>query len=55
MNGHWILLGVIAWVLGVLFVLILMRMAGKQDRTARHTQMDIDPFAEVTITRTGIG
>lgn len=49
----WILLGIVGWVLGVLFVLILMRMAGEQDRSARHSQRDIDPYADVTITRSG--
>lgn len=53
MDGNWILLILVAWVLGVLFVLILMRMAGDQDRNARRQQKDIDPFAEVTVTRPG--
>ncbi len=53
MDGKWILLISVAWVLGVLFVLILMRMAGDQDRNARRQQKDIDPFAEITVTRPG--
>ncbi len=53
MNWDWILLGIVAWVLGALFVLILMRMAGDQDRDARHQEKDIDPFADITITRPG--
>ncbi len=53
MNWDWILLGIVAWVLGALFVLILMRMAGDQDRDARHQERDIDPFADITITRPG--
>ena len=38
MDGKWILLGVFAWVLGVLFVIVLMRMAGDQDRAARRAE-----------------
>jgi hypothetical protein len=53
MDGNWILLILVAWVLGVLFVLILVRMAGDQDRTARHEEKEIDPFSDVTITRPG--
>jgi hypothetical protein len=53
MDAGWILLGLVVWVLGVLFALILLRIAGDQDRDARHKQKRIDPFAEVTITRTG--
>ena len=53
MDGNWILLMLVAWVLGVLFVLILVRMAGDQDRIARHEEKEIDPFSDVTITRPG--
>ena len=49
----WILLGIVGWVLCVLFTLILLRMAGDQDRAARRAQRDIDPYADVTITRVG--
>ncbi len=49
----WILLGIVAWVLGALFVMILMRMAGEQDRNARHSQKHVDPYTDVTITRMG--
>jgi len=47
----WILLGVVGWLLGLLFVLVLMRMASDQDRAARHEQKRRDPFSDVTITR----
>jgi hypothetical protein len=53
MDGIWIVLGLVVWALGVLFVLILMRAAGDQDRNARHSQKDIDPYTDVTITRPG--
>jgi hypothetical protein len=49
----WILLGIVVWVLGALFVMVLMRMAGDQDRAARHSQKSVDPYADVTITRSG--
>ncbi len=46
-----ILLGLIGWGLGLLFVLALTRMAGDQDRAARREQKRIDPNSDVTITR----
>ncbi len=49
----WILLGLVAWVLGVAFVLILLRMAGDQDRAARHAEKEIIPYSDITITRSG--
>ena len=49
----WILLGVVAWILGVLFVMVLMRIAGDGDRAARHAHKKVDPDADVTITRSG--
>jgi hypothetical protein len=51
----WILLGLVGWALGLLFVLVLFRMAGNQDRAARHGQKRLDPFSDVTITRFGSG
>ena len=53
MGFDWIVLGLVAWALGLLFVLILLRMAGDQDRAARHAQRSIDPHSDVTITRSG--
>ena len=47
----WIVLGVVGWLLGLLFVLALMRMASDQDRTARREQKRLDPYSDVTITR----
>ena len=51
MSLGWILLAVVGWVLGMLLVLVLMRMAGDQDRAARHEQKRLDPFSDVTITK----
>lgn len=51
----WIELGLAVWALGTLFVLILLRMAGDQDRAARRAEEDIDPHADVTITRSSMG
>lgn len=51
MNWGWILLGLVAWALGLVFVLALFRMSSDQDRRARHEQKRIDPYSEVTITR----
>ena len=55
MDVSWIVLGLIFWTLGFLFVLALMRMAGDQDRAARHEQKRMDPFSDVTITGFGKG
>jgi hypothetical protein len=49
----WVLLGVVGWALGIVFVLALFRMSSDQDRAARHEQKRIDPYSEVTITQTG--
>ena len=54
MDWGWILLGVVVWGLCLLVVLVLMRMAGDQDRAARHAQKSLDPFTEITITRPGM-
>ena len=49
----WLLLGLIAWGLGLLLVLALFKMLGDQDRDARHEQKRLDPYSDVTITRPG--
>jgi len=51
MNLSWILLGLVGWALGLVVVLALFRMSGDQDRAARHEQKRLDPYSDVTITR----
>jgi Tfp pilus assembly protein PilX len=57
MDGGWILIGVVVWVLVALFVVVLMRMAADQDRVARRTEQrllstkDLSPYCDVTITQ----
>ncbi len=53
MSIGWILLGLVGWALGLVVVLALFRMSGDQDRAARHEQKRLDPYSDVTITRTG--
>jgi hypothetical protein len=53
MSLGWILLGLVGWALGLVVVLALFRMSGDQDRVARHEQKRLDPYSDVTITRTG--
>jgi len=53
MDLSWILLGLIGWAIGLFVLLILMRMAGTEDRAARHAQKRLDPFSDVTITQRG--
>jgi len=36
-------------------VLVLIRMMGDQDRDARRDEKFLNPFSDVTITRTGSG
>jgi hypothetical protein len=50
MDGNIILLGLVAWVLVALFVLILMKMAGEQDRAARREQQRMIPYQDGTVT-----
>ena len=49
----WIVLGLVAWSVGFLFVMILMRKSGDEDRDARHGEKRLAPFSDVTITQTG--
>ena len=53
MSLGWVLLGLVGWALGLVVVLALFRMAGDQDRAARHEQKRLDPYSDVTITRSG--
>ena len=55
MDIGWILLGLVGWALGFLFLMVLMRMAGDEDRAARHEEKLLDPFSDVTITQSGNG
>ena len=55
MTLTWIVLGLVGWGLGLMIVLTLFRMAGDQDRAARHEQKRLDPYSDVTITHTGEG
>jgi hypothetical protein len=55
MELGWIVLGLVGWALGLVFVLALFRMSGDQDRAARHEQKRLDPHSDVTITQFGNG
>jgi hypothetical protein len=55
MNLGWVLLGLVGWALGLVVVLALFRMSGDQDRAARHEQKRLDPYSDVTITKSGEG
>lgn len=50
MTLGWILLGIVGWVLGSLIILVLVRMASAQDRSARYQQKRLYPYSDVTIT-----
>ena len=51
MDFTWIVVGLAGWAFALVFVLLLMRMAGEQDRAARRGEKKLDPFSEVTITK----
>jgi hypothetical protein len=48
-----ILLALVAWTLGSVFVLVLCRMAGDQDRAARRSEKELIPHSDVTLTQFG--
>jgi hypothetical protein len=50
-SAGWILLGLVLWGLGSLFVFALCAMARDQDRAARHEEKRIVPYSDVTITQ----
>jgi hypothetical protein len=51
MDVTWIVVGLAGWALALVFVLLLMRMAGQQDRAARRSEKSLHPFSDVTITK----
>jgi hypothetical protein len=51
MDLGWMVLGLVGWTLGMLFVLVLMRIAGDEDRAARRLEKRLFPYSDVTITR----
>jgi hypothetical protein len=51
----WIIVGLAGWAFGFFFVMVLMRMAGDEDRAARHEEKLLHPFSDVTITQFGNG
>ena len=51
----WIVFGLVCWTLGFVFVMVLMRVAGDEDRAARHEEKRLDPYSDVAITQTGQG
>ena len=51
----WMLIGLALWMVGFGFVMVLMRMAGDEDRAARHSERNINPFSDVQVTQTGTG
>jgi hypothetical protein len=53
MHMSWLLLAIVAWALGAVFVIALCRMAGDQDRAARHAEKAFIPHSDVTVTQYG--
>ena len=51
----WIVLGLVAWTLGFLFVMVLMRMAGDEDHAALRQEKLLEPLSDVMVTQAGVG
>jgi sensor domain CHASE-containing protein len=51
LSWGWIVLGLVIWALGAVFVFALFSMARDQDRAARHEEHRLVPYSDVTITR----
>ena len=51
----WIVLGLVAWTLGLWFVMILMRMAGDEDRAALRQEKLLEAFSDGGAIQPGIG
>jgi len=47
----WVVLGLVVWALGSVFVFALFSMARDQDRAARHEEHRLVPYSDVTITQ----
>lgn len=50
MDPGWIVLGFLGWGLGMFFVLVLMRIAGDEDRAARLLEKRLFPHSDVDVT-----
>ena len=48
----WILLGLVAWLLGVAFVFVLCQMSGKEDRAAHRAERTLPSFSDGTNAKT---
>ena len=50
---NWILFGLACCAFGLVLLMALMEMAGREDRAARHHEKRMAPWSDVTITRFG--
>ena len=48
---NWILFGLTCCAFGLVLLMALMEVAGREDRAARHHEKRMDPWSDVTITR----
>jgi hypothetical protein len=51
----WIVLGLAAWTLGFLFLMVLMRMASAEDRAALQQEKLLERLLNASVTRAGVG
>ena len=52
MDLQWIILAFVGWDVAMIFVLVLMQMAGDEDRAARHLERRLFPNSGVGVTIT---
>jgi hypothetical protein len=50
---NWILFGLAGCAFGLVLLMALMEVAGREDRAARHQEKRMDAQSDVTITRFG--
>ena len=56
MTFIWIVLGLAAWMVGFLFLMVLMRMASAEDRAAlQQERLFLEPLSNAIVTRAGDG
>jgi hypothetical protein len=55
MSLYWVVVGLVGWVLGLVFVFALFKLSHDQDHAARREEKQRDPFSDVHITQSGNG
>jgi hypothetical protein len=51
MEFAWILFGLLGWALGILLVLVLLQVAGDEQRAARRVERNMNLHSETPVTK----